>query len=153
MKKNKRRTIVKDKEIIYAPEYVAERNRKYDEIAGVAYVNIFTLSKNSDVIAIAPFDPKDKEHLFVLNVAKGVGGIVEKNVAVDVSKWQLRRLNRGLDKECQYEKLNGRFAYAINPTILLNDMREWAETLTEDNDFTFGKIFDEFYAKQKGKRK
>ena len=153
MKKNKRRTIVKDKEIIYAPEYVTERNRKYDEIAGVTYVNIFTLSKNSDVIAIAPFDPKNKEHLFVLNVAKGVGGIVEKNVAVDVSKWQLRRLNRGLDKECQYEKLNGRFAYAINPTILLNDMREWAETLTEDNHFTFGKIFDEFYAKQKGKRK
>ena len=139
--------------IINAPEFIAERQRKFDEIVGAAYVNIFTLSKNSDVVAIAPFNPKDKEHLFVLNVAKGVGGVAQKTVAIDTNKFHIWRLNRGLDKECRYEKLNGRdFTYAIDPNNLLNFMRKWASELTGEENFDFGKIYDEFYSK-KGKRK
>lgn len=139
--------------IINAPEFLAERQRKFDEIVGSVYVNIFTLSKNSDVIAIAPFNPKKKEHLFVANVAKGLGGVVQKTVAMDTSKFQIWKLNRGLDKECRFEKLNGRdFTYAIDPDRLLSYMRDWASDLMGEENFDFGKIYDEFYSK-KGQRK
>lgn len=139
--------------IINTPEFIAERQRKFDEIVGAAYVNIFTLSKNSDVVAIAPFNPKNKEHLFVLNVAKGVGGVAQKTVAIDASKFYIWRLNRGLDKECRYEKLDSKdFTHAIDPNKLLDFMRKWASELMSEENFDFGKIYDEFYSK-KGKRK
>jgi hypothetical protein len=139
--------------IINAPEFIAERQRKFDEIVGAAYVNIFTLSKNSEVIAIAPFNPKNKEHLFVLNVAKGVGGVAQKTVAIDASKFCIWKLNRGLDQECRYEKLKAcGCACAIDPNVLLDFMRQWASELMGEENFDFGKIYDEFYSK-KGKRK
>jgi hypothetical protein len=139
--------------IVNAPEFIAERQRKFDEIVGAAYVNIFTLSKNSEVIAIAPFNPKNKEHLFVLNVAKGVGGVAQKTVAIDASKFCIWKLNRGLDKECRYEKLKEyECACPIDPNVLLTFMRQWASELMGEENFNFGKIYDEFYSK-KGKRK
>lgn len=130
-----------------------ELQHKYDEIVGAAYVNIFHLSKQSNIIAIAPFDPKNKEHLFVLSVAKAVASVNSKVVGVDVSRFQLWKLNRGLDKDCRYQKLNGRdYTYAINPKMLLDYMREGASEIVGEENFDFGKIYDSFYKKQKGKR-
>ena len=139
-------------EIIDAPEYIRERERKYDEIVGVAYVNIFTLSKNSDIVAIKPFDPKNKEHLFVLNVAKGVGSVMQKSVAIDASKFTIWRLNRGLTKKSRYEKLTIKEGEFINPDELLDFMRDWAKEFVSEENFNFGQIYDAFYAKQKGKK-
>ena len=34
---------------------------KYDEICGCAYVNIFTITKNTDIIGLSHFDPKNKK--------------------------------------------------------------------------------------------
>lgn len=141
-------------EMIYAPEYITLRNRKFDEIAAAAYVNIFTLTKKADVIAIAPFNPRNKEHLFVLGVAKGVSGVTQKPVAIDTSKFQLWRLNRGLAKECHYEKMADKdLTYTVDPDELLNFMREWASGLMEEENFDFGQIYQAFYAKQKGTKK
>lgn len=141
-------------EMICAPEYITLRNRKFDEIAAATYVNIFTLTKKADVIAIAPFNPRNKEHLFVLGVAKGVSGVTQKPVAVDTSKFQLWRLNRGLAKECHYEKMTDKdLTYAVDPDQLLSFMREWASELMEEENFDFGQIYQAFYAKQKGSNK
>jgi hypothetical protein len=140
--------------MIYAPEYIALRNRKFDEIAATAYVNIFTLTKEADVIAIAPFDPRNKEHLFVLGVAKGVSGVTQKPVAIDTSRFQLWRINRGLAKEYRYEKTTDKdLTHAVDPNRLLSFMREWASKLMEEENFNFGQIYQAFYAKQKGNNK
>lgn len=140
--------------MIYAPEYITLRNRKFDEIAAAAYVNIFTLTKEADVIAIAPFNSRNKEHLFVLGVAKGVSGVTQKPVAIDTSKFQLWRLNRSLAKECHYEKITDKdLTYAIDPDQLLSFMREWASGLMEEENFDFGQIYQAFYAKQKESNK
>ena len=140
--------------MIHAPEYIALRNRKFDEIAATAYVNIFTLTKEADVIAIAPFNPRNKEHLFVLGVAKGVSGVTQKPVAIDTSRFQLWRLNRGLAKECHYEKMTDKdLTHAVDPNHLLSFMREWASELMEEENFNFGQFYQTFYAKQKGNSK
>lgn len=140
--------------IISAPEYIGLRNRKFDEIAAAAYVNIFTLTKEADVIAIAPFDPRNKEHLFVLGVAKGVSGVTQKPVAIDTNRFQLWRINRGLAKECRYEKTTDKdLIHAVDPNSLLSFMREWASELMEEENFNFGQIYQAFYAKQKGSNK
>lgn len=144
---------MQETKIINAPEFIAERRRKFDEIVGVTFVNIFTISKNSEEIVIAPFDPRDKEHLFVLNVAKGVGSVAQKTVTIDTNKFYVWLLNRGIDKDCQYKSATGKdITQAVEPNLLLEFMRDWASELTGEENFNFGEIYDEFYSK-KGKRK
>lgn len=125
--------------------------RHYDEICGAAFVNLFTLSKNSETIALSPFNPKNEEHLFILGVAKGLGGSIGKKVYVDVNRIQLWKLNRGLDKDCRLKMINGKEAiYSINPDELLTFMRQRAVDVC-GKDFTFADIYRQYYARKKKK--
>ena len=144
---------MKKTKIVNAPEYIALRSRKFDEIAAATYANIFSMTRRADVIAISPFNPRNKEHLFILGVAKGVSGVTQKPVAIDTSKFQLWRLNHKLAKDCYYEKMAKEDStYAVDPDHLLNFMRSWASELMEEENFDFGQIYHEFYELKKGKR-
>ena len=128
-----------------------ETLRKYDEICGAAFVNLFTLSKDSDIIAFRRFNPKNKEHLFVLGVAKGLAGSLGKKVALDVNKFQLWKLNRGIHKDCRLILVDEKKAiYSINPEDLLAFMRPKAVEACGE-DFTFADIYNQYYNRKKGK--
>ena len=129
----------------------ADKFRKYDEICGAALVNLFTLSKDSDTIAFRGFDPKNEEHLFVLGVARGLAGSLGKKVALDVSKFRLWKLNRGIDKDCRIILVDGKEAiYSIDPEELLTFMRPGAVNAC-GKEFTFADIYDEYYKRKKVK--
>lgn len=131
-----------------------ELEKKYDEICGVAYVNLFTLSKHHSQINLIHFDAKNKEHLFLAYVAKGLGGIVEKNVHLSTSKFQLWKINKGLHKNYKFRRIKDTEEGAINPQEVLEFMRPWASQLCQQENFNFGQIYDAFYnKKEKGKRK
>ena len=121
---------------------------KYDEICGITFVNIYTLTKNCPGIVISPFDAQNKEHLYLLNVAKGVAGVYGKTVFLDTSAFQLWRLNRKIkDKDCRMKKASELDkAYAINPNEILDFMRGFA-TDACGTEFTFGDIYESFYTK------
>lgn len=128
-----------------------EKLRKYDEICGAAFVNLFTLSKDSNTIAFRGFNPKSEEHLFILGVAKGLAGSLGKKVALDVNKFQLWKLNRGIDKDCRLISVDGKEAiYSIYPEELLAFMRPKAVEACGE-DFTFADIYNEYYNRKKGK--
>lgn len=130
---------------------IPDKIRIYDEICYAAFVNLFTLSKNSDTIALCCFNPKNEEHLFVLGVAKGLAGTNGKKVVLDVSRFQLWKLNRGIDKDCRLGRMSEKETdCGINPDELLDFMRPKAiEACGED--FTFADIYKQFYARKKGK--
>lgn len=126
-----------------------DKQRIYDEICGAALVNLFTLSKNSDTIAIYNFDPKNEEHLFLLGVAKSLAGVKDKKVCLDVSKFQLWKLNRGIDKDCRIIRMNCKeMIFGIDPNQLLNFMRPEAEKLL-GKEFSFGDIYRRYYKRKK----
>lgn len=128
-----------------------DKLRKYDEICGAAFVNLFTLSKDNETIDFRFFNPTDKEHLFLLGVAKGLAGSLGKKVALDVSKFQLWKLNRGIDKDCRIIQLDKtRAASAIHPDMVLDFMRPKAVEACGE-DFTFADIYNEYYNRKKGK--
>lgn len=128
-----------------------EKLRHYDEVCGAAFVNLFTLSQDSDTISLSPFNPKNEEHMFVLGVAKGLAGVLGKKITLDVTKRELRKLNRGLDKECQMQLVDNRETLsAINPNSLLEFMRDKAKELCGE-DFTFADIYRLYYSRKKGK--
>lgn len=129
----------------------ADKLRKYDEICGAAFVNLFTLSKDSETIDFRFFDPIDEEHLFLLGVAKGLAGSLGKKVALDVSKFQLWKLNRGIDKDCRIIQLDKTHAAsAIHPDMVLDFMRPKAVEACGE-DFTFADIYNRYYNRKKGK--
>lgn len=136
---------------ITAVEVSPEKLRVYDEICGAAFVNLFTLSKDSETIAFRFFDPKDEEHLFLLGVAKGLAGSLGKKVSLDVNKFQLWKLNRGIDKDCRMIPLNKTEEDgAIHPDMVLDFMRAKAVEACGE-DFTFADIYNQYYNRKKGK--
>lgn len=141
----------KDLAITAAVEVSPEKLRVYDEICGAAFVNLFTLSKDGETIDFRFFDPTDEEHLFLLGVAKGLAGSLGKKVALDVSKFQLWKLNRGIDKDCRIIQLDKTHAAsAIHPNMVLDFMRPKAVEACGE-DFTFADIYNQYYNRKKVK--
>lgn len=123
-----------------------ETMKNYDKICATTFYFIQNFTKKCDVIPLAPFKLHDKEHLFVLNIAKGVGGVNQKDVEVDVNRFQLWKLNRKINKEYRYKQINEEnITYAIDPAKLLSYIREYATKVTGEENFNFGKIYDAFY--------
>lgn len=130
---------------------IEDKLRIYDEICGAAFVNLFTLSKESETINFRFFDPTNEEHLFLLGVAKGLAGSLGKKVALDVNKFQLWKLNRGIDKDCRIIQLDTTHAAStIHPDMVLDFMRPKAVEACGE-DFTFADIYNQYYNRKKGK--
>lgn len=84
-----------------------DKFKRYDEAIGAATINLFTLSKNNGGIKLCDFDPKNKNHLTLYNIAKNLGGILNYKVALEMSflsflkfkikekNWFLKRMKRG----------------------------------------------------------
>lgn len=129
-----------------------DKLRKYDEICGAAFVNLFTLTKDSNPIVLCNFDPANEEHLFVLGVAKGLAGTLGKKIGLDVNRFQLWKLNRGIDKECRMVRIKEQDAeLPIDPEELLAFMRPKAMEACGE-DFTFADIYNAYYNRKKGKQ-
>lgn len=136
-------------ENIYSAVVTDKKTLKiYDEICGAMFVNLYTRSKDWETIDLTSFDPKNEEHLFVLGVARGLGGAFNKKVRVDVSRWQLWKLNRGLDKDCRAERFDNQEGIAINVPSILDFMREQAVKAT-NNRLVFHSIYREFYERKR----
>lgn len=131
-----------------------EQERAYNKICGFTFANIFTLTKNCETIPVRDVDIKNEEHLYVLHVAVGVGGVVGKKVTVNGSKWFIWRLNRkmGLKKDCRIQRMTMKDTmYSVSPQMLNDDLRETASSISKEYPFDFGDIYNEFY-NMKGKR-
>ena len=126
-----------------------EELKAYDEICGAMLVNLFTRSKDWETIDLAGFDPKNQEHLFVLGVARGLAGAFSKKVRVDVNWRQLRRLNKGIDKDSRLLSFDSSTGVSIDVPTILNFMRPAAVEAT-NNEAIFSCIYREYYAR-KGK--
>ena len=129
-------------------QHLTEMERKYNEICSAAFHNIFTTTKSWKTIPIKDLDLNNQEHLFILHVALALGGVIEKQVALDKSKFALWRLNRKLhikDKGARIVQITEEEGETVvNPDSLLEYMRPTAKNMCGPL-FTFGDIYREFY--------
>lgn len=129
---------------------MSENQRKtdnnYDEICGWTFVNLYTLCKEKDTLTISPFDIHNKEHLFILYMAKGLSHVYDKKLRLNVSLFELWRINRTIkDRACKIKKARKKTLHeAVSPEDLLNFMRCRAQALCGE-EFTFGNIYDRFF--------
>jgi hypothetical protein len=137
-------------------QHLTELERKYNEICSAAFHNIFTTTKKWKTIPITRLNLEDPEHLFILHVALALGGVTEKQVAINKSKFQIWRLNRKLhirDKGARIIQITDEQddGSMVDPDVLLTFMRPTAKKLCGPL-FTFGDIYHEFYELKKGKK-
>lgn len=133
-------------------QHLNDKEKAYNKICGVTMTNIFTLTKNCDVIPVRDVDIKNKEDLYVLSVAAALGGAIDKKVSVNGSAFYIWRLNRrlGLKKDCRIERMLAKDTmYSVSPRMMNRDMRIYAGKETGEEPFNFGNIFDEFYERKK----
>ena len=132
-------------------ELLLELEDAYNEICRATMIKAATKTKDiaHETIPIKNFDYKNPEHLYVLAVARSLGGVLGVQVSLDVSKFRLWLMNRKIKVEgsklLKYKKEYDE--YAIDPDELLEQLRDWAEELCGNYiDFCFGDIYYEFYA-------
>ena len=121
----------------------------YNEICYATMVKMFTRIGDmaETVVPIKHFDMRDDEHLYVLAVARALGGIMGVQVAVEMPFWQRWKMNRKIkvknSRILPYKKEYDEVA--IVPDEILDTIRLWATEQTKDFGFSFGKIYHEFY--------
>lgn len=128
-----------------------EKLKIYDDICGRAFINVYSTVKDSEVVCISPFKYFNKEHRFVLSVAKGVAHIFGREIVVDASPFVVWLINRKIkDKECHVRRLKKREKNYCDPRSLVEFMRPYCKQKLGDN-FSFAQIYDEYYRVRKGK--
>ena len=135
-------------------KYLTEKERAYNEVCGITLTHIFLATKNCDTIPIRDVDINNPEHLYVLHVAIGLGGAIDKKVTVNGSKFFLWKLNRklGLKKDFRIQQMLAKDAmFSISPNLLNRDLRRFAIEVTKEEDFSYTNIYNEFY-NTKGKK-
>ena len=132
-------------------EMLIELEDAYNEICRVTMIKAATKTKEiaHETIPIKNFDYKNPEHLYVLAVARALGGVLGVQVSLDVSRFRLWLMNRKIKVEgsklLRYKEEYDE--HAIDPDELLSQLRPWAEELCGDHvSFCFGDIYYEFYA-------
>ena len=102
------------------------------------------------VVPIKNFDPNNDEHLYVLAIARAMGGVLGVQVAVEMPFYRRWKMNRAIklktSKLLPYKKEYDE--HAVDPDKLLESIREWASDLNKTFLFNFGKIYHEFYERK-----
>lgn len=135
-----------------AEEYFEEMELRYNAICEATLVKMYAKAQNiidleDGVIPLKNFDFRDANHLFVLAVARGLGGIKGCQVAVDTNPirlwWENRKIKVEGSKLLKYKKEYNE--HAIDVEGLLSELYEWATELC-GYGFDFSDIYYEFYA-------
>lgn len=103
--------------------------------------------KSADCIALTNFDPKDKTHLFVLSVAKMVGGIASKPVKVETSRFHLWLLNRKCDKDYRVSRTTNKEPITIDVARFLTKVGGFVPDM-----MVIEAIYNQYYAPKKVKK-
>ena len=119
--------------------------REYDGLINLTMINLYSLSKELGVIRLFEFDPKNKEHLFVLRVALIAREVYQFPVEIGVNWWQGLKLNWKMRVEFEPIKCISRKEYrGIWVDKMLNFMRPDGEKRI-GGDFSFADIYKAYY--------
>lgn len=122
---------------------------QYDALAWATYVNIDIKTSGTDKIVFHNFDGNNKEHLYVMAVVMSCWNVLgEKAVYIDDNVFVRARLSRRYKNICKVGKATGEEENYIDINELLDFMRDTACQMCGP-EFTFGDIYDKYYAEER----
>ena len=118
---------------------------EYDGLVGLTLLNLYNMSVELGVIRLFEFNPKSKEHIYILRLALMARAIYRLPVEVELNRWELFKLNwklrRGFDP---IHKISRGEYCGIWVDKMLESMRpEGIQRLGED--FSFADIYEAYY--------
>ena len=124
------------------------KQKIYDQVCSIAFANIYCAAMQNNRIVLSSFDAKNKDHLFVLGVARGASGALQKDLFIECSWWTLRKLNKKIPKSMRMKRANKDDANAaINTKDLIQFVRDVCAQ-SELGEVSFADIYDEYYARR-----
>lgn len=133
--------------------HLNETEKKYNEVCGITFAHIHTITQKCDTIPFWDIDIDNEEHLYALSVGVALGGAIGKKVSAWGSRWFIHKLNKklGLKKDARIVRMSAKDTmFAIRPEFLVGDLR--IEGIIRcGSEFTFADIYHEFYEIKKGK--
>lgn len=131
-------------------ELVKEMEKNYDALCYRVLISLYSRTKDvikeEGIIPLKNFDFGNKEHRFVLAIARGLSGVVECQVSVKTNwirfAYENNKIKVDGSKLVKYNKKYDKSA--VNPDDLLSDFRKMAEDLC-GKEFTFADIYEEYY--------
>lgn len=127
-------------------ELTTEELREFDRICAKTFHLMLVEKHGGDSIDLIDFDPTDPNHLFVLYVAKGLAGVLRQPVRVKTGWLALRKLNRGLEKECCFKRLRGRTGISVDRML----SQLWEEDGRKTSPTIYGRIYEAYYKPERG---
>ena len=125
------------------------KEKAYNEIVGLALVNFYSLSRDKEYIGLDRFDICDEEHLFFLAVALTSYGIHQHPVRVNCSRRDRKKLAKMFgNTEIFHWTKRAKRKESTNINDMADFMRPVAAEITQDEIFTFGDIYHEFYERK-----
>ena len=114
----------------------------FDNIVSVTLVNIYSLSKVSGSIILENFDPKNKEHLYFLNVAMLARDVFGFPIKVKLGWFKTFMLNLKLHRKIMKVKR----AKAYENGIKVPEVLDYMRPLFEDADeYGYASIYEAYY--------
>ena len=117
----------------------------YDNICYITYLNIRSEAEKATRIVFRNLDYSNKEHKFVIAVAKSCWSILgQRDFAVDCNFIDRLRIANKCKNICKVGAAKRAEDTYIDVPVLLDTMREYAYELCGP-DFSFGNIYEEYY--------
>lgn len=119
--------------------------REYDGLVGLTLLNLYSMSRELSVIRLFGFNPKNKEHIYILRIALMARDIYHFPIEVELSGWKLFKLNWKLRKGFgRIHKIRRGEYCGIWVDKMLDFMRpDGIQRLGED--FSFADIYEAYY--------
>lgn len=121
----------------------------YNEMVGIALINLHTLSKNTDAIYFGKFDITDEEHLFLLNVAVLSYPVLNKTIYIRASRGDRKAIAKMFDN-CEIIKWQRKAPKneCFDTDEVISFMRPACAEMIEDEYFSFADVYHEFYERK-----
>lgn len=118
-----------------------DKDKLYNDLSNVVLINLFSLSKDNFKIVLKNFNRKDKNHLYMFEMAKICRNIFAREVYLDCGFFDFLFLKKKGDKVYRIKKKD------ITNEIDIQDFLFHISKANEIDDGVWSDIYDEWWNK------
>lgn len=117
---------------------------KYDQIVGATFTNLFSFSKEDDVIVLSNFNHNSKTYLYAYEIAKMVSSIYNKKILLDMPLWKYLLFK--MKKENRKINVGYNFKHSKQTDTL--EMLEYVANAFNEPIGIFSEIYEMYYIRK-----
>lgn len=122
---------------------IENKETVYNHLSNIALINLYTLSKDSKQIRLKDFSFNNKNHLFLLNIAKSLHNLFEHEIFVDVNFFDFIKYKIKHRKENFIHRSKD-----VSSPLIVDDFLNHITSAQEVEDNIWEKMYDDFFGEK-----